>query len=87
MRLFFKKLVITSRTHISNQFIEDNGSTDFAILHNKDTFEPNPMVYAPQEASSSKDTWGMVLLIVPRTSASPFSFWHSHSHVLLCTHP
>ena len=44
---------------------------------NKDTFEPNPAVYAFQEASSSKDTWSMVLLVVrgllrrPSLSGSP----------------
>ena len=34
--------------HISNQFIAHTGNTDVAILLNKDTFEPNPMVFALQ---------------------------------------
>ena len=50
--------------HITDQFIAYTGNTDLAILLNKDTFEPDPAVYAFKEASTSKDTWGMVLLIV-----------------------
>ena len=34
------------------------------ILLNKDTFEPDPVVFAFKEDSTSKGTWGMVLLIV-----------------------
>ena len=50
---------------------------DLAILLNKDTFEPDPMVVAFKEVSTSKGTWGMVLLIVrgllrrPSLSGSP----------------
>ena len=50
--------------HITDQFIAYTGKTDLAILLNEDTFEPNPAVFAFGEASTSKDTWGMVLLIV-----------------------
>ena len=50
--------------HISDQFIAHTGNTDLAILLNKDTFEPDPMVLAFRENSTSKGTWGMVLLIV-----------------------
>ena len=50
--------------HISDQFIAYTGNTDFAILLNKDTFELNPAVHAFQEASSSNDTWSVVLLVV-----------------------
>ena len=50
--------------HISDQFIAYTGNTDLAILLNKDTFEPDPMVLAFRENSTSKGTWGMVLLIV-----------------------
>ena len=63
--------------HVSDQFIAYTGNTDLAILLNKDTFEPNPAVYAFQEASSSKDTWGTVLLVIrgllrrPSLSGSP----------------
>ena len=51
-------------THISDQFIAYTGNTDLAILLNKDTFEPDPAVFAFNEASTSKYTSGMVLLIV-----------------------
>ena len=37
---------------------------DLAILLNKDTFEPDPLIFAFRESSTSKGTWGMVLLIV-----------------------
>ena len=50
--------------HISDQFIAYTGYTDLAILLNKDTFEPDPVVFAFKEDSTSKGTWGMVLLIV-----------------------
>ena len=50
--------------HISDQFIAHTRNTDLAILLNKDTFEPDPTVLAFRESSTSKGTWGMVLLIV-----------------------
>ena len=37
--------------HVSDQFIAYTGNTDLAVLLNKDTFKPNPAVYAFQEAS------------------------------------
>ena len=33
------------------------GNTDLAVLLNKDTFEPNPLVFAFKEDSTSKGTW------------------------------
>ena len=51
-------------SHITDQFIAYTGNTDLAILLNKDTFEPDPVVFAFNEDSTSKGTWGMVLLIV-----------------------
>ena len=50
--------------HISDQFIAHTGNTDRAVLLNKGTFEPDPVVLAFRENSTSKGTWGMVLLIV-----------------------
>ena len=50
--------------NISDQFLAHTGNTDLAILLNKDTFEPNPLVLVFQESSTSKSTWSMVLLIV-----------------------
>ena len=50
--------------HISDQFIAYTGNTELAILLNKDTFEPDSMVFAFKEDSTSKGTWGMVLIIV-----------------------
>ena len=49
---------------VTDQFTAYTGNTDLAILLNKDTFEPDPAVFAFQEASSSKDTWCMVVLVV-----------------------
>ena len=63
MPLYFKK-TSDHVPHITDQFIAYTGNTDLAILLNKDTCEPDPAVYAFKEASTSKDTWGMVLLIV-----------------------
>ena len=73
--------------HVSDQFIAYTGNTDLAILLNRDTFEPNPAVFAFQEASSSKDTWGIVVLVVrgllrrPSLSGSPtVTFFSVHIH-------
>ena len=73
--------------HVSDQFIAYTGNTDLAILLNRDTFEPNPAVFAFQEASSTKDTWGMVVLVVrgllrrPSFSGSPtVTFCSVHIH-------
>ena len=73
--------------HISDQFIAYTGNTDLAILLNKDTFEPDPIVLTFQADSTSKGTWGMVLLIVrcllrrPSLSGSPtVTFRSVHIH-------
>ena len=57
--------------HISDQFIAQSGNTDLAILLNKDTFDLNPTVLDFRENSTSKGTWGMVLLIVRALSRRP----------------
>ena len=73
--------------HISDQFIAYTGNTDLAILLNKDTFEPDPVVLAFKEDSTSKSTLGMVLLIVrgllrrPSLSGTPtVTFCSVHIH-------
>ena len=69
--------------HISEQFLVCTGNTDLTILLNKDTFEPDPVVLAFKEDSTSKGTWGMVLLIVrgllrrPYVSGSPTVTFYS----------
>ena len=76
--------------HISDQFIAHTGNTDLAILLSKDTFEPDPMVLAFRENSTSKGTWGMVPLIVrallrrpslSKTSTVTFCSVHIHNVV------
>ena len=63
--------------HISDYFLAYTDNTDLAILLNKDTFEPDPFVISFNVDSTSKNTWGMVLLIVrallrrPSLSGSP----------------
>ena len=63
--------------HISDYFRAYTDNTDLAILLNKDTFEPDPFVISFKVESTSKNTWGMVLLIVrallrrPSLSGSP----------------
>ena len=71
----------------SDQFMAYTGNTDLAILLNKDTFEPDPVVFAFKEHSTSKGTWCMVLLIVrgllrrPSLSGSPtVTFCSVHIH-------
>ena len=50
--------------HISEQFRVYTDNMDLAILLNKDTFEPDPIVLTFKADSTSKSTWSMVLLIV-----------------------
>ena len=63
--------------HISAYFLAYTDNTDLAILLNKDTLEPGPFVTSFKVDSTSKNTWGMVLLIVramlrrPSLSGSP----------------
>ena len=73
--------------HISDYFRAYTDNTDLAILLNKDTFEPDPFVISFKVESSSKNTWGMVLLIVrallrrPSISGSPtVTFRSAHIH-------
>ena len=72
--------------HISDQFMAYTGNTEIAILLNKDTFEPDPIVNTFKADSTSKGTWGMVLLIVrvlrrPSLSGSPtVTFCSVHIH-------
>ena len=76
--------------HISDQFSVYTGNTDLAILLNKDSFEPDPIVLTFKVDSTSKGTWCMVLLLVrsllrrPSLSGSPtvtFCSVHIHSVV------
>ena len=76
--------------HISDYFRAYTDNTDLAILLNKDTFEPDPIVLTFKADSSSKNTWGMVLLIVrallrrpslPGTPTVTFCSVHIHSVV------
>ena len=50
--------------HIPDQFRVYTDNMDLVILLNKDTFEPDPAVLTFKADSTSKGTWGMVLLIV-----------------------
>ena len=62
------------------------GDTDLAILLNKDTFEPDPMVLAYKVDSTSKGTWGMVSTHRSRPPSTPISFWITDCYILLSTH-
>ena len=73
--------------HISDQFRAYTDNTDLAILLNKDTFEPDPIVLTFKADSTSNSTWGMVLLIVrgllrrPSLSGTPtVTFCSVHIH-------
>ena len=74
-------------SHISDYFRAYTDNTDLAILLNKDTFEPDPVVLTFKADSASKNTWGMVLLIVrallrrPSLSGTPtVTFCSVHIH-------
>ena len=73
--------------HIPDQFRVYTDNMDLAILLNKDTFEPDPIVLTFKADSTSKSTWGMVLLIVrgllrrPSLSGTPtVTFCSVHIH-------
>ena len=73
--------------HISDQFMAYTGNTDLAILLDKDTFEPDPIVNTFKADSTSKGSWGMILLIVrgllrrPSLTGSPtVTFCSVHIH-------
>ena len=73
--------------HISDQFIAYTGNTDLAILLNKDTIEPDPTVNSFKADSTSKGTWGMILLIVrgflrrpSLTGSTTVTFCSGHIH-------
>ena len=74
-------------SHISDYFSAYTDNTDLAILLNKDTFEPDPTVLTFKADCTSKNTWGMVLLIVralvrrPSLSGTPtVTFCSVHIH-------
>ena len=73
--------------HISDYFRAYTDNMDLAILINKDTFEPDPTVLTFKADSTSKNTWGMVLLIVRALLRRPSLSGITCSHVLLCTYP
>ena len=49
------------------------GNTDLAVLLNKDTFEPDPIVLTFKADSTSKVEYGLTHR--SRPPATPFSFW------------
>ena len=73
--------------HISDYFGAYTDNMDLAILLNKDFFESDPSVLTFKADSTSKKTWGMVLLIVrvllrrPSLSGTPtVTFCSVHIH-------
>ena len=73
--------------HISDQFIAYTGNMDLAILLNKDTFGPEPIVLTFKADSTSKGTWGMVLLIVRGLLRDVhLSLWFTDCYLLFSTH-
>ena len=72
-------------SRITDQLIAYTGNTDLAILLNKDTFEPDPAVFAFNEDSTSKGTWGHGPTHRSRPAASPFSLRHRYGQVTLCS--
>ena len=69
--------------HISDYFRACTNNMDLAILLNKDTFEPDPTVLTFKADSTSKNTWGMVLLIVRALLRRPSLSAHLQSHFAL----
>ena len=85
LRLFFKKQVIVSRTFLINLLhaLETQPSTHCST---RDTFEPDLVVFAFKDNSTSKVTWGMVLPFVRNSAAPPLTFCNNDFHKMLSTH-
>ena len=73
-------------SHISDQFMAHTGNTDLAILLNKDTFEPDPIVLTFKADSTSKGTWVYGLAHCSRPPETSLSFWFTDCYLLLSTH-
>ena len=68
--------------HISDYFRAYTDNMDLAVLLNKDTFEPDPTVLTFKADSTSKNTWGIVLLIVRALLHRPsLSGTHTVTHI------
>ena len=72
--------------HISDQFIAYTGNMDLAILLNKDTFEPDPVVLTFKVDSTGKGTWGYGLAHRSRPPETSITFWIADCYFLLSTH-
>ena len=76
--------------HTSDQFMAYTGNPDLAVLLNKDTFEPDPIVLTYKVDSTSKGSWCMILLIVrgllrrPSLSGSPTVTFLLGTHSQCC---
>ena len=77
MRLFVKKPMIIFR---KSPIIAYTGNTNLAILLNKDTFEPDPLVLVFRQNSTNQCTWGIVLLIVRALLRRPTLTSSIHIH-------
>ena len=73
--------------HISDQFLVCTGNTDVAILLNKDTVEPDPIVLTCEVDSASKKKYvGYGFTHRSRSAATPFSLCFTDCYILLGTH-
>ena len=81
---------VGSLPHISERFYAYTDGNDLTILLDKDTFEVGAAVFTISEASTSKDTWGLAVLVVrgllrrPSVADSPtvtFCSVHVHNKV------
>ena len=87
MRLFFKKPVIMFRTSPIS-LLRILVTRTLLSCSTRTTFEPDTTVLAFRESSTSKGTWGiMVLRIVRALLRRPFTCRDTNCHILLSTHP
>ena len=70
-------------THISDQFIAHTGNTDLAILLNKDTFEPDPIILLLSGKTPQAKVLGPTSR--PRSAPTTLSFWFTDCYILLST--
>ena len=78
---------VGSLPHISERFYAYTDGNDLTILLDKDTFEVGAAVFTISEASTSKDTWGLAVLVArgllrrPSVADSPtVTFYSVHLH-------
>ena len=86
MRLVFKKPVIVSRTSLISS-LHTLATRTSPSCSTRTTSSPTLWFFAFKEDSTSKKYVVYGPTHRSRPAATPFTFWNTDGHILLCTHP